>query len=397
MRPWLTQVAAVTAFNLRSITQRLGSSLVTVVGVAGVVLVFVGVLSIASGFRATMTATGDPETVIVMRSGASSEMVSGLGLETTRIIAEKPGLARDADGRPLASAELFVVVDQPKKGVGTPANVPLRGVEEAAFEVRRGFRMVEGRRFEFGNNELIVGRGAAASFSGLEVGNEISWGEVSWTVVGIFETGGTAEDSELWCDARVLQPAYGRGSTFQSVHARLVSAAAFDDFARALEADPRLNVKVVREADYYAEQSTLMTQIIRGLGTLIALLMGFGAIFGALNTMYSAVAARGREIATLRALGFGAGPVVISVLVEALVLAAAGGVAGALSAYALFNGFEAATLNFQTFSQVAFAFAVTPALMLAGLLYALVMGLAGGLLPAVRAARLPVATALRQL
>ncbi|MEM7050584.1 MAG: ABC transporter permease [Acidobacteriota bacterium] len=397
MFSWISQVVAVTTFSLRSLPQRVGSSLVTIVGVGGVVMVLVGVLSIASGFQATLARTGDDSNVLVMRSGATSEMVSGLSLESVQIIVDQPAVRRDGDGRPIASGELFVVVDQPKRSTGTGANVPLRGVEPAAFAVRKEFELVDGRFFEEGRNELIVGRAASEEFAGLTLGSTVRWSDIDWQVVGIFEAGGTAEDSEVWCDARVLQPAYQRGTSFQSVHAKLESPAAFESFQQGLEADPRLNVKVIRETDYYQEQSTVMTAIIRGLGSLVALLMGFGAVFGALNTLYAAVSSRTREIATLRALGFGSLPVVVSVLAEALFLAGCGGVLGAALAYLLFNGFQAATLNFQTFSQVAFAFAVTPPLMVAGIVYALMMGFVGGFFPAVRAARLPVSVALREL
>ncbi|NJL28328.1 MAG: FtsX-like permease family protein, partial [Thermoanaerobaculia bacterium] len=247
-----------------------------------------------------------------------------------------------------------------------------------------------------GRNEIIVGSAAAEQFAGLGVGQSVRWGENSWQVVGIFSTGGTAEDTEIWTDAKVLQPAYRRGNSYQSVHLRLASAADFDRFKDDLTSDPRLNVKVIREADYYAEQSEILANLIKTLGVLIGGLMGFGAVFGALNTMYTAVSTRTREIATLRALGFSSGPVVISVIVEAILLAVVGGLVGSGLAYALFNGFQAATLNFQTFSQVAFAFAVTGPLIVGGLLYALVMGFVGGFFPAIRAARLPVATALRE-
>ena len=396
MFSWLTQIFTVSAFNLRNLGQRAGSSLSTVVGVAGVVLVFVAVLSIAAGFTRTLASTGDAESVIVMRSGATDEMSSGLSGDHTRIVGDAPGVLRNARG-PVSSAELYVIVDVPKLGTGTPANVPLRGVSEPAFDVRRDIEVIEGRMFQPGRNEIIVGRAASAQFAGLRLGDENRWGENTWKVVGIFTTGGTVEDSEIWCDAKVLQPAYRRGNSYQSVHLRLESAATYDGFKDALTADPRLNVKVDKKADYHAANSTVFGGMIRGLGMVIGILMGFGAVFGALNTMYTAVSARTREIATLRALGFGAGPVVISVLVESLLLALAGGVLGAGLAYVLFNGFQAATMNWQTFSQIAFSFAVTPPLLVGGLIYAVVMGFVGGLLPAIRAARLPVATALREL
>ena len=393
---FLAQVFTMIRLTLRTVPQRAGSSLVAVTGVAGVVVVFVAVLSIAEGFRAALTGAGSPDTAIVMRGGSDTELSSGLPLESTRVIKDAPGVRRSAEGV-VASAELFVVVDVPKRSTGTPANVPLRGVEPAAFGVRDEVRIVEGRTFRPGTNEIIVGRSAAAQFAGIDLGTTQRWGESAWEVVGIFEAGGTIAESEIWCDARVLQPAYRRGDSFQSVYARLESPDAFDTFKDALTTDPRLDVMVEREEDYYLGQTQTVTAIITGIGAVIAFLMGIGAVFGAINTMYTAVAARTREIATLRALGFSSGPVVISVMAESVALAVVGGTLGGLLAYAGFNGYQTATINWQTFSQVAFAFRVTPALLVQGIVWAVVMGFFGGLFPAVRAARLPVATALREL
>ena len=393
---FFSQVLTMIALSLRTVPRRAGSSLVAVTGVTGVVIVFVAVLSIAEGFRAALTGAGSPDTAIVMRGGSDTELSSGLPLASTRVVKDAPGVRRGPDG-PVASAELFVVVDVPKRTTGTPANVPLRGVEPAAFQVRDEVRIVEGRSFRPGTNEIIVGRAAAAQFTGIDLGSTRRWGENTWEVVGIFEAGGTIAESEIWCDARVLQPAYRRGDTFQSVYARLGSAGDFDAFKDALTTDPRLDVMVEREDDYYQGQTQAVTAIITGIATVIAFLMGIGAVFGAVNTMYTAVASRTREIATLRALGFSSAPVVVSVMVESVALCVAGGVLGGLLAYVGFNGYQTATLNWQTFSQVAFAFRVTPALLVQGVAWAVVMGFAGGLFPAVRAARLPVATALREL
>lgn len=392
---WLSQVASVTKFGLLSIPQRLGSVAATLVGIAGVVAVLVGVLSIAAGFQQVMSASGSPDAAIVLRSGADTEMVSGFGREQTRIIADAPGLARTTNG-PVASAELFVIINLPKRSTGTDANVPLRGVEPPAFLVRDQLKIVRGRPFEWGKNEVIVGVGAAEQFAGLELGGTVQVGRFAWPVVGIFSAGGGAAESEIWTDATVLQDAYNRGETYQSVYARLSAPESFDQFKDALTRDPRLSVKVLRQTDYYADQSTAMTKLITTLGVLIAFLMAVGAVFGALNTMYSAVAARTREIATLRALGFGAGTVVVSVLFESLLVAWVGGLCGAGLAYLAFNDFHTATMNWQSFSQVTFAFRVTPELLLRGLVWALLIGLVGGLLPAVRAARLPIAAALRE-
>jgi putative ABC transport system permease protein len=392
----LSQFLTITLTNLRTIPQRLGASCSAAFGVAMVVAVMVSVLSIAEGFRATLTRTGSLDSVVVLRGGTDSEMSSVLLLEHARIVGDAPGVRRDSGG-PLVSAELYVIVDLPKRSTGTEANVPLRGVGPRAFEVRERVRIVEGRRFEPGRNEIMAGVGAAAEFAGLEVGRTLRWGDTQWTVVGLFSAGGSLSESELWCDALVLQPAYRRGNTFQSVYARLESPAAFTEFKDALTTDPRLSVKVVPESEYYASQSQDVTTMISTLGTLIAALMGVGAVFGAILTLYSAVAARTREIATLRAIGFGSASVAVSVLVESLALAAAGGVLGALSAYAAFHGYRATTLNFQSFSQVVFQFEVTPRLLVQGLVASLLMGAAGAVFPAIRAARLPIARALREL
>jgi putative ABC transport system permease protein len=393
---WFAQVASITRFGLMSIPQRRGSVAATVIGIAGVVAVLVGVLSIAAGFRRAMVASGSADAAIVLRSGADSEMVSGFGREETRLIADAPGVARNARG-PLSSAELFVIINLPKRSTGTDANVPLRGIDGPAMEVRDNMKIIEGRMFSPGKNEVVVGLGAAREFAGLEVGSTVKVGRAAWPVVGIFSAGGGIAESEIWSDATVLQGAYQRGDSFQSVSTRLNSPGAFTAFKDSLTSNPRLSVKVQRQSDYYAGQSETLTRLITTLGVLIAGLMAIGAVFGALNTMYSAVAARTREIATLRALGFGSGAVVVALMLESLVLALAGGALGAGLAYVAFDNFRAATMNWQSFSQVTFAFAVTPQLLVQGVIWATLIGLIGGLLPALRAARLPIAAALREL
>ena len=393
----LSQIIAVTGVNIRSIRARLGSSSVAVVGIAGVVLVFVAVLSIAEGVAATMKASGDPNTVLVLRSGSDTEMTSGLGGDSVRVIQDAPGVARDSSGTPLTSPELFVVVDHPLKRSGSPANVPLRGITPEAFKVHDRVKIVQGRNLEFGKNEIIAGRAASHQFVGLEPGTTLKWGESTWTLVGIFEDGGSASESELWCDVKVLQPAYRRGNSYQSVYAKLAEPSAFQALKDSLTTNPQLQVTAMRSPDYYGTQTATLQMIVRTIGGIIAILMGVGAVFGAVITMYTAVASRTREIATLRALGFGSVPVVVSVLVEAALLSAVGGLLGGLAAWAAFDGYETATMNFQSFSQMAFSFAVTPRLLLIALVYAVVMGLVGGFLPAFRAARLPVVTALREL
>jgi putative ABC transport system permease protein len=393
---WISQTGSITKFGLMSIPQRRGAVAATVIGIAGVVAVLVGVLSIAAGFRQAMAVSGSPDSAIVMRSGSDSEMVSGLDHDATRIIADAPGVAHSTNG-PLASPELFVIINLPKRSTGTDANVPLRGIEEAAIPVRGTVKIVQGRMFDMGKNEVIVGVGAAREFSGLEVGSTIKVGRYEWPVVGVFSANGGVAESEIWTDARVLQGAYDRGDTFQSVYARLDSAESFGRFKDFLTANPQLSVKVERQSDYYEEQSQRVTQLITTLGYLIAVLMAVGAVFGALNTMYSAVSARTREIATLRALGFGGGAVVVSLMLESLVLALVGGAIGGGVAYLVFNGFHTSTMNWQSFSQVTFAFRVTPMLLTQGIVWASFIGLIGGVFPAVRAARMPIAAALREL
>ncbi|MCC7185286.1 MAG: ABC transporter permease [Acidobacteria bacterium] len=396
MMQWMSQTLAVTLLNLRTIPQRLSSSGVAIVGIAGVVVVLVSVLSIAAGFTAAMQGSGSDARALVMRTGADSEMTSGIGGTEADIIKQAPGLQRDGQVA-VASAELYVIIDLPKRSTGTAANVPMRGVESTAFAVRDEVSIVEGRMFQFGTNEVIVGRGASGQFAGLTVGNVIESGQSKWNVVGVFEADGGVAETEIWIDASVLQGVYRRGNSFQLVLARLESSQDFDRFRDWLTTNPQLNVQVRRESEYYAQQSRSLSSLIQGVGFGIALLMGIGAVFGAILTMYTAVSTRAREIATLRALGFNSGSVVVSVLAESLALGAIGGILGGAAAYFGFNGYQTSTINFQTFSQVAFAFRVTPELLGLGVFYALLLGLIGGLFPAIRAARLPIPTALREL
>jgi len=392
----MTQISAITSMNLRNVSERLTSSVVALVGIAGVVMVLIGVLSISAGFRAVLTLSGARDVAIVLRSGATDEMGSGLTLEQTKVIADSKNVARDAQG-PIASPELYVIVDIPLKRTVTAANVPLRGVGPQAPQLRQNFRIVEGRNFTPGTFEIIAGRGASQQFAGLTVGNKLRWGTTDWTVVGIFEDRGSVAESEVWTDATVLQGAYNRGTTYQSMRVKLTSPEAYSSFKDALTTDPRLNVRMFTEREYYERQSRTLIALVSTIGTVIAVLMGLGAVFAALNTMYSAVSTRTREIATLRALGFGSAPVVISVLTEALLIGLVGGVIGALVSYFAFNGVRASTMNFTTFSQITFAFTVTPMVLVLGLVYALILGFVGGLLPSLRAARLPITTGLREL
>ena len=396
MMRWLQQTFAVTALGVRSIPQRLGASVVALIGIAGVVVVFVSVLSIGEGFRAAVVGAGSPSRAIVMRNGSESEMTSGLSGPEADIIKEAPGLAQ-ANRQPIAAAEMYVVIDLNKRSTGTPANVPLRGIEPGSLQLRKEVTIVEGRLPRFGTNEAMAGRSAVHQFAGVDVGSQYSSKQLTLNIVGMFTANGSVAESEVWCDVRVLQSAYRRGNSYQSVLLQLDSPASFDVAKNWLTTNPGLNVSVRRESDYYAAQTEVMTGLINGIGYTIAMLMAIAAVFGAILTMYTAVATRTREIATLRALGFNTYSVLVSILGESMVLAALGGIAGGALAFIGFNGYETATMNFQTFSQVAFAFAVTPSLLTQGLVYALVMGFVGGLPPAIRAARLPIATALREL
>jgi putative ABC transport system permease protein len=391
----LSQILAVTVLNMRSIRQRLGSSSVAVLGVVGVVIVFVAVLSIAEGFQAAMKGAGDPDLVVVLRAGSDTEMTSGFYLEHVNAIAEAPGVAHD--GREaLASPELLVIASMPLRRSGIDASVPLRGVLPVAFKVHDRLKIVAGRNFTPGRSEIIVGRAALRQYSGLDLGSTVRAGQNEWQVVGIFEDNHSVSEGEIWCDARVAQPVYHRNNSYQSVNVRLASRDRFHTLKDALTTDPRLTVIVMHQSDYYAEQSQAVQGVVRNVGFVIAGLMGVGAIFTAVNTMYTAVASRTREIATLRALGFGGVPVVVSVLTEAAVLSAIGGVLGGAIAWAAFDGFQTSTMNFQSFSQVSFGFAVTPWLLGEGLSYAVALGLLGAVLPATRAARLPIVVALRE-
>ena len=395
---WLKQTIAVMSVNLRTIPSRLGSSAVAIIGIAGVVIVFVSVLSIAAGFAAAMTGSGSADRALILRTGADTELTSGIDGPQIRIIKEAPGVRKEGDGAS-ASAELYVIIDLPKKAIpDSPANVPMRGIEPLGLKVREEVSLIEGRPFQFGTNEVIVGKGAQSQFVGLNVGDTVVSGQNRWTVVGVFQARGGLAETEIWCDVQTLQSVYRRVNSFNSVLMNLESSDSFDTLRNWLESNPQTkNVTVRRESDYYAKQGETMSRLINTLGFGVATLMAVGAVFGAILTMYTAVASRSREIATLRALGFNTLSVVVSVLVESLVLGAIGGVIGAIGAYLAFDGFETSTMNFQSFSQVAFAFRVTPQLFATGLAYALAIGLIGGLLPALRAARLPISRALREL
>ena len=384
------------SYNFRSIRERWTSTIVAVLGIAGTVGVFVAMLSLARGFKATLVASGSPTNALVMRAGSSSEMMGGITLDSVRVVQDAPGVARDSNG-PLVTQEVVGVAPFPLVSTGTDANVQVRGVSPNVLTIRPFAKIVEGRMLTPGLSEMIVGKNAAKSYAGLTVGNTLKFGGGQWKVVGVFDAGGSSFDSEVWCDARILAQVLKRpDNIFQSATVHLTSPGAFQQFKDALLADPRLNVDVWREIDYYAKQSTNMTRLITVLGGLVAAIMAIGAVFGALNTMYSAVSERGREIATMRALGFSPWNVILSFLFEALLISFVAGLLGCLAVLPL-NGLTTNAMNFQTFSNLAFAFKITFDLLLMGVLFALMMGVLGGLLPAVRAAVRPVAVALREL
>jgi putative ABC transport system permease protein len=343
-----------------------------------------------------MLNAGSEDTAVIMRSGSTSELNSGLSNEQVLIVANAPGILKDGDAA-VMSAELYVVVDVKKRSTDTEANVPFRGVQPGAFAVRRKVSLAEGRMFAQGKNELIVGRSAQQEFKGLDLGTKIRFGQNEWAIVGVFDADGSVSESELWTDVRVLQDAYRRGNSYQSVRVKLQSEDSIATLEQVLAKDPRLDAEVQSERAYYASQADGMIKFIKAVGYPLTILMAIGAIFGALNSMYASVSVRGREIATLRALGFGPVPVMVSTIIESTVLALAGGLIGAALAYLLFNGMQVSTLNGPSFSQVVFDFAVTPELLKQGLYAALIIGVIGGLFPAIRAARMPVAQALREL
>jgi putative ABC transport system permease protein len=383
-------------YNLRSLRQRWSSAVVAVLGIAGTVGVFVAMLALSRGFRATLVSSGSPDNAIVLRAGANAEMVSGFLLDQVKIVEELPGVARGKNG-PRVSAEVVVIAAVPLKNADTDANVQIRGVSENVLDVRRSIRVTRGRFFRSGLSEIIVGRSAMTMYKGFELGKTVNVGGTPWTIVGVFDAGGSAFDSEIWTDANVLNQVYQRPqNVFQSLTVNLTSASAFTRFKDALTSDPRLTLQAEQELSYYERQSRVLTKLITVLGTLVSLVMALGAVFGALNTMYSAVAAREREIATMRAIGFGSGSVVVSFIFEALFIAFVGAGIGCIAVLPL-NGLTVGTINFQSMSQLAFAFRIDPILMGLGILFGLAMGLIGGVFPAIRAARRPIVVALREL
>ncbi len=383
-------------YNLRSVKERWTSSVVAILGIAGTVAVFVAMLSLARGFKVALTSSGLPENAIVQQTGADSEMTSAIEIGAVRVIEDAPLVVRRGS-EPLVSAEVVVLANLPMRGTTNDANVQMRGVSQRVLAVRDNVRIVQGRFFTSGLYELVVGSNAARAYEGLDLGKTIHIGPGQWKIVGVFNAGGSAFDSEIWADANVVNGAYQRPpGVYQSATAKLRSEDDFTAFKTALERDPRAKLQATREPAYYESQSQLVTTLITVLGTIVAIVMGLGAILAALNTMYSAVSERSREIAILRALGFQGGSIVLSFLAEALIIAVIGGIIGCIVVLPV-NGITTGTINWQTFSHLSFAFRITPDLLLWGVVFAIFMGVLGGLPPAIRAARANVSTTLRAL
>jgi putative ABC transport system permease protein len=385
----------IASYNLRSMLVRKGTAAMTAGGIAMVVAVFVMTLAIAQGFRATLVASGSLQNAIVLRKGATAESLSAVLRSDVPLVESLPQVARAADGHPLASPELVVAIALPRQSDHQPANVPVRGVGSRAYDVRDTLAIVDGRRFMPGTREINVGKMAVARFTGLTLGSDVKFGAATWKVVGIFTADDASFESEIWGDVDLMAPAFQRAG-YQSITVKLVDPAIFDSFKSAIESDPRLYLQPQREQDYYAAQSAAMTTLIRVFGSFVTLILSIGAVFGAMNTMYAAVGYRTREIGTLRALGFSRFRIVTAFIAESTALALAGGLIGCVLALPV-HGLSTGTTNFSSFSEVAFKFRITPWLLVEGLSFAALMGAAGGLLPALRAARIPVARALREI
>ena len=383
------------AYNLRNIVQRPVATLTTALGVAFTVAILIGALALASGFQAALLETGSDDNLLVLRKGADSEMSSGIGRDAANIIRAHPDVAVGPGGRPLASAEVVVVTNQPRLGQPGSSNVTVRGVDAQALAFRSKVRITSGRMFAPGAAEIVVGRRIARRFAGCGIGDHLRFGQRDFTVVGHFGAGGSSFESEIWGDNEVLMPVF-RGDVFQSVTIRMRDPRRFAALKRELESDPRLGVDVHRERQYYRDQSALLAGVMRFAGVFIVVIMAVGAVFGAMNTMYAAVGTRTREIATLLILGFSPLAVMGSFMVESVLLSLLGGALGCLIALPI-NGIVTSTTNFTSFSEVAFAFRVTPRALGVGLLFAAAMGVAGGFLPALRAARRPLAQSVREL
>ena len=393
MNSIVSQSWAVIQMNIQSLPRRIWMSLAMVLASAVVVAILLAFLAMAKGFAATLESAGSDDVAFFLRGGSAAELNSTIMLNQVNLLATAPGIFKDEQG-PVLSAELYVIVDGIKKSTGTEANIPLRGLGERGVEMRKNFRLVEGRMFTPGTDELIVGESILREFDGFDLGQEVRFGKYNWKVVGVFSTGGNVFESELWADSKVIQNLYNRGSSFQTLRAKMESAESLEQLEAFIENDPRLNQDVQTEANYYSEQGKSLSYIAI-FGRVISAIMALGAIAGALNTMYTSVSDRAREIATLRAIGFGNVSAFIGTMVEALVLSAIGGVVGSVAAFLLFDGLNASTLG-GSFTQVVFSFELTPELFAQGAFMALLIGFVSGFFPAWRSARGSVVVAFRQ-
>lgn len=384
-----SQIAAVTSINLRSIPQRWGMSLATILSIALVVGVLLGFLAMANGFRATVSGTGSENIAVLLRSGSQAELNSGFGRDTVRLIETAPGVARDAEGNAILSAELYVITDATKRSTGNDASLSLRGVDEMAPHLRENFEIVEGRMFAEGSNEIVVGEGVIREFSGFDLDTTIRMGPNEWRIVGIFSTGGSVFDSEIWADIGTVQNLYNRGASYQSIRVQLDGETGLTELQEYAENEPRLDLDVETEKDFFAQSAGGLSNLIMYLGWPLAIIMAVGALAGAWNAMYASVDSRVREIATLRTLGFSGFAAFVGTLVESLMLAFIGGLVGALITYFVFDGVSASTMG-GSFTQVVFSFAVTIQSVISGVVLALVVGLFGGFFPALRASRVPL-------
>jgi ABC-type lipoprotein release transport system permease subunit len=382
------------SYNVRNVLQRPVSTLTTAIGIGLTVAILIGALALAAGFRASLVSTGLPENALVLRKGADSEISSGISREQASILRSHPSVAVGADGHPLASAEIVLVVNKPRLGQKGSSNVSVRGVDLAAVAVRGKVSIIEGAMFTPGTDEVIVGRRVASRFANCAIGDRIRLQQRDFKVVGRFASGGSAFESEIWGDANVLMPALHRTGYYQTFVFRMKDPSRYELIKKELEADPRLQVQVKHEREFYAAQSELFTVLITAIGTFITVIMAVGAVFGAANTMYAAIGARTREIATLLVLGFGPGSVLVSFVVESVIIAVIGGLVGCVFALPM-NGITSSTTNFQSFSEMAFQFRVTPQILLQGVLFSAVLGLVGGFFPALKASRQSLSRALR--
>ncbi len=388
-----SQIGTVIAMNIRSLPQRFWMALAATLAISVVVAVLLSFLSMSNGFKKTLEGAGSIETAIITRSGSRSELNSVLSNDVVKIVTAAPGIAQNENGQPIYSAELYVVVDGIKRTTQTEANLPMRGISQTGFDLRGNVEITEGRMFEAGRNEIIVGEAVLREFSGFELGQSVRFGKTEWTVVGVFSTGGSAFESELWAEARTVQTQFRRGSSFQTVRILLEEPGNVEGILKTIEDDPRLILDAETEADYFKEQGEALNGMVY-LGWILSILMSIGALAGALNTMYTSVSEREQEIATLRAIGFSNVSAFFGTLTESVLLSIIGGVIGSIAAYLFMDGLTTSTIG-GNFTQVAFTFSMSPELFTNGIMLALLIGLIGGFFPAWRAARLPVVLAFR--